>query len=148
MVVVLLVLLALIGTAFVATARIDRSAAGQNTANTQIDLLLQGAENMANAILIDNLFGPGGAYRPTGPVVAGPTGYQNPGYTHQTGYDTGYPGSVPFEYPNDAWLAARTPLRPSDIGAVGNNPVCRSSISRRAAPQWHRRREQLPLSVR
>jgi Helix-hairpin-helix motif len=49
LVVALLVLMALIGTAYITTARTDRFSAQQNALNTQIDLLLQGVINMAEA---------------------------------------------------------------------------------------------------
>src|SRR5665213_2317557 len=49
LVVVLRVLLALIGTAFISTARIDRASAQQNAYNTQVDLLLEGAKAMVLA---------------------------------------------------------------------------------------------------
>ncbi|HWE96925.1 MAG TPA: helix-hairpin-helix domain-containing protein [Tepidisphaeraceae bacterium] len=47
----LLVLMALIGTAFITTARTDRFSAQQNAFNTEIDLLVQGVVNMAEAAM-------------------------------------------------------------------------------------------------
>jgi hypothetical protein len=53
-VVALLVLMAVIGTAYVSTARTDRGAAATGSFNTEIDLLVQGVESMAqNAIVQD-----------------------------------------------------------------------------------------------
>jgi hypothetical protein len=53
-VVALLVLMAVIGTAYVSTARTDRGAAATGSFNTEIDLLVQGVEAMAqNAIVQD-----------------------------------------------------------------------------------------------
>jgi hypothetical protein len=46
-VVALLVLMAVIGTAYVSTARVDRGAAATGSFNTEIDLLIQGVEDMA-----------------------------------------------------------------------------------------------------
>src|SRR5262245_12275902 len=63
LVVALLVLLALIGTAWMSTVRIERYASSQNMANVQIDLLVEGAKNIAQAVIVDDLFG-GGAFKP------------------------------------------------------------------------------------
>ncbi len=59
MVVSLLVLMALIGTAYLATTRLDRTSTAQNTANTQLDLFVEGVKNMTAAALGDSLFGSG-----------------------------------------------------------------------------------------
>ncbi|WP_428937572.1 hypothetical protein [Fontivita pretiosa] len=69
LVVVLVVLLALLGTALLSTTRNDRYTAAQNTSNTQISLLVEAVKTMAQAMVADDLFGvpPGGsstAYRP------------------------------------------------------------------------------------
>ena len=52
LVVALLVLMALIGTAWISTARVDRAAAVQHGSNTQVDLLVDGVTNMAVARLV------------------------------------------------------------------------------------------------
>src|SRR5688500_12360000 len=52
LVVALLVLMALIGTAWISTARVDRAAAVQHGSNTQIELLMDGVVNMAVARLV------------------------------------------------------------------------------------------------
>src|SRR5437763_4312374 len=52
LVVALLVLMALIGTAWVSTARVDRSATIQTVNSTQADLLVLGVENMAKAAIV------------------------------------------------------------------------------------------------
>ena len=49
LVVALLVLMALIGTAWLSTARVDRYTTRQASANTQIDLLVDGVVNMVKA---------------------------------------------------------------------------------------------------
>ncbi|MDB5174358.1 MAG: Helix-hairpin-helix motif containing protein [Phycisphaerales bacterium] len=65
LVVALLVLMALIGTAYITTARTDRFSAQQNAFNTQIDLLVQGVVNMAQSMLTDTSFQQaGGTVRP------------------------------------------------------------------------------------
>ena len=63
LVVALLVLIALAGTALISTARVDRYAVAQHSANTQIDLLVEGVVRMTKAALIDDLFA-GNKYRP------------------------------------------------------------------------------------
>jgi parallel beta-helix repeat protein len=62
LVVALLVLLALMGTAFISTSRIDRSSSVQNTFNTEIDLLLQGVCQVVQQQILTN---PGGPTDPT-----------------------------------------------------------------------------------
>ncbi|MCC7349908.1 MAG: helix-hairpin-helix domain-containing protein [Phycisphaerales bacterium] len=97
-VVVLLVLLALIGTAFISTARTDRYATQQNAYNTQIDLLAQGVQNMVANAAAGSLFGSGGGYRQASDTV----------YHHRT------------DFTEDVWLAARVPTL---IGASSNLPA-------------------------
>jgi hypothetical protein len=58
LVVALLVLLALLGTAFINTARTDRASAAQNSFNTEVELLLQGLVDMTKASAVNGLFGP------------------------------------------------------------------------------------------
>src|SRR5438128_2127811 len=57
LVVALLVLLALIGTAWMSSVRIERFASAQNIANVQIDLLVEGVKNIAQSVLVQDLFG-------------------------------------------------------------------------------------------
>ncbi len=56
MVVALLVLMALIGTAYITTAQTDRYSAQQNAFNTEIDLLVQGVINMVDGRLVEDLY--------------------------------------------------------------------------------------------
>jgi hypothetical protein len=65
LVVSLLVLMALIGTAWISTTRVDRANTFQNTHNTQVDLLIEGVANTVKARLIDDLFNQG-VYRQAG----------------------------------------------------------------------------------
>lgn len=58
LVVALLVLLALLGTAYINTTQTDRYSSAQNSFNTEIDLLLQGVENITQASVVNALFGP------------------------------------------------------------------------------------------
>src|SRR5687768_16007937 len=56
LVVALLVILALIGTAWMVTTRNDRYTTVQNTANTQIDLLVEGVVALVEAEILSDLF--------------------------------------------------------------------------------------------
>src|SRR5438270_13431816 len=67
LVVALLALMALIGTAFLSTTNYDRYSTQQNSYNTQIDLLVQGVVNLAEGVIVDDLFA-GNAYRPANTV--------------------------------------------------------------------------------
>jgi hypothetical protein len=63
LVIALLVLMALIGTAFISTARIERYSATQNTYNTQVDLLIQGVLGQADGPLVRKVQGSTGNFR-------------------------------------------------------------------------------------
>src|SRR3954464_11258760 len=60
MVVALLVMLALIGTAAMSTARVDRMSSVQHVKNTQLDIMADGVKNMAVAEVVADLFGSAG----------------------------------------------------------------------------------------
>ena len=64
MVVALLVLMALLGTAYIATARHDRGSAVQNSNNVQIDMFLESVENFCKTAVAGDLFDGNGNYRP------------------------------------------------------------------------------------
>ncbi len=101
LVVALLVLMALIGTAFISTARFDRYSAGQNNANTQADLLLQGAMSAAEGTILRDIQ-PGATFR------------------HATTSPTTLPTTLPYVDPaaynhwdsplTDGFLASRIPV--------------------------------------
>src|SRR4029078_10211088 len=57
LVVALLVLMALIGTAYISTTRTDRYSRRQNVANTQIDMLLEGVVNMVTSAITRDIYG-------------------------------------------------------------------------------------------
>lgn len=91
LVVALLVLMALIGTAWLTTARIDRHSSQQNSYNTQIDLLLQAAVNLAKSEIADDVYA-FGAHRPR-PIGGVPMSYEH------------------YEAPeDDAFMASRVPV--------------------------------------
>src|SRR3954447_24228782 len=58
LVVALLVLMALIGTAALTTNTIDRYATQQNAVNTEIDLLVEGVKNMAKSVIVSDVKDP------------------------------------------------------------------------------------------
>src|SRR5438552_4142258 len=58
LVVALLVLMALIGTAFISTARTDRYATTTNGYNTQIDLLVEGIVSVSQDAMLQDTMGP------------------------------------------------------------------------------------------
>src|SRR3954454_21192878 len=60
MVVALLVMLALIGTAAMSTARLDRMSSVQHVANTEIDMLAESVKQMVIGQLVNDLFSPRG----------------------------------------------------------------------------------------
>src|SRR5215208_5033428 len=75
MVVALLVLMALIGTAYIATARLDRGSAVQNSDNVQIEMLVQSVLNMCKTSVVGDLFDGNQNYRgyPRDPFDNNPT---------------------------------------------------------------------------
>src|SRR6058998_1958606 len=76
LVVALLVLLALIGTAWMSTVRIERYASSQHIANTEIDMLVDGVKNIAVAALVADV-SPNGQFRPYDSSAAPNTIYNN-----------------------------------------------------------------------
>ncbi|HEV8378695.1 MAG TPA: hypothetical protein VGP99_07580, partial [Tepidisphaeraceae bacterium] len=78
MVVALLVLMALIGTAYIATARYDRGSAAQNADNVQIALLVQSVLNLCKTSVAQDLFDGNGNYRP---IPRDPTSELDPNST-------------------------------------------------------------------
>src|SRR5689334_1693371 len=72
MVVALLVLLALIGTAAMSTARIDRMSSKQHVTNTQIEMLADSVKQMVIGQLVNDLFPPNGETNETDAVITDP----------------------------------------------------------------------------
>ncbi len=110
MVVALLVLLALIGTAFIATARSDRSSTAQHVSNTEIELAAQGVLNVAASTLTGPLqvntlgFRPAVGLIPAGASSVSPTD----------------PGFETYVHPLDnPWIAPRLP----DVNYVDGTPI-------------------------
>lgn len=91
LVVALLVLLALIGTAWISTARVDRASTIQTTTSTEADLLVDGVVNMVVSRIVEDVNG-------TGPNDASAGVHRGAGYTH-----TDSPAT-------DDFLASRVPM--------------------------------------
>lgn len=66
LVVALLVLMALIGTAYITMAQSDRYAAQQHTYNTQIDLLVESVVNLAKGVFTRDMFDANGHFKSAG----------------------------------------------------------------------------------
>jgi hypothetical protein len=71
LVIALLVMLALIGTAFISTTRIDRTAAAQGTANVETDLFTASVQNLAVNSIVNDMFAAGPLHSPD-PFVSAP----------------------------------------------------------------------------
>jgi hypothetical protein len=121
LVVVLVVLLALMGTALLSTTRSDRYTATQNAANTQVDLIIEGVKQIAQAVISEDMFGTVGTARPFRPpadswaVGNGATTFDTfdapslvPLVTQPLGYDTGLWQDL--KKANDIWLSPRVPI--------------------------------------
>ena len=104
LVVALLVLMALIGTAFITTARLDRYTSAQHTRNTAIDLLVEGVVNMVVPLLEDDLKDSTGIWRPADSGANSPSGYDH--------WD--YPG---FYAPVDTRTSLSLEVRFRDVAA-------------------------------
>jgi hypothetical protein len=115
LVVALLVLMSLIGTAWLTTARTDRYSARQNTFNTQVDLLLQAVVALAESSVRNDVYSPDGNFR------------------LQTG--TGRSDYEPYDASSrDTWLAARVPYRPTDLPPLPATPSPIRWLSISASP--------------
>jgi Helix-hairpin-helix motif len=78
LVIALLVLLALIGTAYISTTRVERYTSHQNEANTQIDLLMDGLVNMIEGAVVSDLTDQSsGNYRSPQTLTGGGDSYIN-----------------------------------------------------------------------
>src|SRR5436305_5976665 len=88
MVVALLVLMALIGTAYISTAQYDRASSQQHEYNTQVDLLLQSVIEMAKGQILNDIIDPN-AKTPnlSATLVTNPNPYRLAGDTNYNHYD-------------------------------------------------------------
>lgn len=116
LVVALLVLMALIGTAYMTMAQFDRVAATQHTFNTEVDLLVEGVINQVKGVIGGDLF-VGGQFRPATVATGAATTNQynsglSPSYTYYNG--VGYdPGSAVITAgttnSGNWWLGSKVP---------------------------------------
>ena len=131
LVVALLVLMALIGTAFMTMAQFDRASAAQHSLNTSLDLTLEGVVNQVKGVVAGDLFA-NGLYRPamnTGLAGVKPVPYNSNTlgaypYYNGLGLDA---ASVtgPTTNVGDWWLAGRIPVLPvegSPFTMTGTTP--------------------------
>jgi hypothetical protein len=107
-VIVLLTLLALIGTAFIGSTRSNRYAARQNALTAQQDLLIDGVKNMAAGYIVGALFdSSSNTFRPTGINSANFHDYTSATGTPKTGLA-----------PRDAYLGERIPALQQDVASA------------------------------
>ncbi len=146
LVVALLVLMALIGTAYISTTRIDRYSIRQNALSNQVDLAAESVVNMTINAMDSDLFD-GMHYRGVTTDPSVPSTYDN-----WDGFATAAPSmniwnsdnkqpsvlkhATPIADPNDAWLASRYPrLLHEDkkmsiqANGINDNPPVWESIS-------------------
>ena len=118
MVVALLVMLALVGTAYIATSTTDRSAAIQSSANTQADLLLRGIIARLEGDLASDAFSDGIFYRPAQSFAHNYDHYDAPGRGKNMTPDRDDTSPFDQQLPepaidprnrNDDWMASRVP---------------------------------------
>ena len=115
--VVLIVVLALIGTAMLSGTRIDRFTSQQHSYNTQIDLLVEGAKQVAKSELVADLYD-----RTVDPPVYRPLVEQSAGagsgtidgqklFDNFDGYYIRWTGAGSPNFAVDTWLASLLPQR-------------------------------------
>ena len=128
LVVALLVLMALIGTAYMTMAQFDRISAAQHTFNTEVHLLLDGVINQVKATVTGDLF-LSGQFRP-GTLAYNPA--TQTGWLNQTaiGQDPGNASasaaSPAAANPGTWWLASRIPDFWNNPNLVPTNAVATS----------------------
>ena len=132
LVVALLVLMALIGTAYMSMAQDDRATSAQHSFNTEVDLLLDGVLNLTKGVVTGDLF-VNGKFRPGGttgtpeyntpPAAAGAVSYS---YWNSLGLDTQTATTLGTN-PGNPFLASRTPdlQQPAAIPSNANPPLWR-----------------------
>jgi hypothetical protein len=136
LVVALLVLMALIGTAYISTTRIDRYSIRNNAIASQIDLAAESASNMIIDAVENDLFD-GANYRGLTYDPNVPSTYENTDGFSISGpsmnlWNSKNKTASPIADPNDAWLASRYPrvLNPNIVlNVTSNNPPIWDSIS-------------------
>ncbi|HEX8525270.1 MAG TPA: hypothetical protein VF669_23665 [Tepidisphaeraceae bacterium] len=137
LVVALLVLMALIGTAYISTARIDRYAIRNNAFTNQLGLAAESVRDMTVGALVNDLFN-GPQYRGVTIDPEDPSLYENfDGSSSSTGVSTNMKGEhlsaangSPLADPNDGWLMPRLPrLVDPEVPMSTNNPPIWDGVS-------------------
>ncbi len=131
LVIAVLVMLVIIGTAALSTNTIDRYATQQNNFNTEIDLLVEGVKKMAESVIVGDLYdsavaNPANRYRPGAGVAVTYDHWDMPLMFDPEAAPTAMDLAVvqQLAVSNDAWLASRIPslLFPADI-TTGVTPI-------------------------
>jgi hypothetical protein len=118
LVVALLVLMALIGTAYMSMAQADRVATQQHSFNTEVDLLLDGMINLTEGTVAGDTF-INFTFRNANPSYnLGAPGTYN--YWNGLGLDPGAAAAAGVQ-PGDAWLASRIPGLVDDTKPLSMN---------------------------
>ena len=130
MVIAVLVLMALIGTAYVSIARIDRQGAATGSANTQMTLGAASVAQQTESMILNGLF----AYYASGDFYRPAVDNTNNNINIQSTFAQD-PAAVYHDYDSfydehDGWLASRVP-QPADVtnAASTSNVVVWPSIS-------------------
>ena len=115
MVVVLLLILSILATAYLSTARVDRVTSGQDIQNAQVDQLVDGVKDMAVSNIVDGLFAYNSSFGQQYKAAITNT-YATANSTIYTNVDSpDYQGTGLA----DTWLADRLPSVPT-ISAQAN----------------------------
>jgi hypothetical protein len=112
LVVALLILMAIIGTAYMSMAQGDRTTAAIHTNNTEIDMLLDGVVNMMKGSILGELYS-GGTFRNGQRTVA------NAGYNNWNGVGLDSSSTDVIQSPGGTYVASRTP----EVPALGGAPA-------------------------
>ena len=124
LVIALLVLMAIIGTTFLSSSRVDRYTTVQNTDNTEIALLVEGVKNMAKATIVGALFDPSQTnttFQPGNGTLAFTSPFHNwtiPELYHQFTDDPSI-----GTWSGDLWLSPRVPVAVQQIGSQTINYI-------------------------
>jgi hypothetical protein len=145
LVIALLVLLALIGTAYLSSTQTERFTSHQNAINTEADLLMQGMINAVESQIASGVFGStstGSQYRPAYQEMpqldasgnAVPYTLPNGAYYNYDSVGTAPPAGAQYlatdPDPCDIWLADRLPTLVTPTSPISNvNPAIWNSVS-------------------
>ena len=144
LVIALLVLLALLGTAYISTTRVDRFASKQHTTNVEIDMLVEGVVNQVASAITSDIYDASGTYRPPDTFTLHNSNYDNyDAYGFTTPYDVRGQGQIVGQsttVAHDAFLSQRFPwtLNPTRPFSRGKSArLVRSELSGSAEHEHH-----------